>query len=499
MMTDKQKQSSVRPPIVAVLGHVDHGKTTLLDTIRKTSVAAGEHGGITQHIGAYQIQIESRKSKVESEEPQHITFIDTPGHEAFAKMRSRGAAVADIALLVIAADDSVKPQTIDSIRQIKEAGTAMIVVINKIDLPGANPERVKGDLAKHEVQVEGFGGDIPVMMVSAKQGTGVPELLEFILLVWQMKEISEEPTAPLEAIVIETKHDKFRGMVATLVVIKGTLLVGQDLYDGGTCVGRVRAMVNELGNQVKSAPPSKPVEVLGFSTHPTIGAVMTTIPREALELKTEVKQSRPTVEADLIAAMAEQDKKKLKIILKADTAGSAEAIRESLPKDGIDVLRTELGEISEADILDAKASGAVVVGFNLKVSSSIEKLTRVEKVIVRTYRIIYELIKELTEAAQGMEEVLFVERELGSGVIIAEFPYENTKIAGIKVTSGRLARGDTVRVMRGEEEIARAKIKSMRKGRDEVTKIEAGSECGVQFDKKVDFTLQDAIIAVTIG
>lgn len=499
MMTDKQKQSSVRPPIVAVLGHVDHGKTTLLDTIRKTSVAAGEHGGITQHIGAYQIQIESRKSKVESEEPQHITFIDTPGHEAFAKMRSRGAAVADIALLVVAADDSVKPQTIDSIRQIKEAGTAMIVVINKIDLPGANPERVKGDLAKHEVQVEGFGGDIPVMMVSAKQGTGVPELLEFILLVWQMKEISEEPTAPLEAIVIETKHDKFRGMVATLVVIKGTLLVGQDLYDGGTCVGRVRAMVNELGNQVKSAPPSKPVEVLGFSTHPTIGAVMTTIPREALELKTEVKQSRPTVEADLIAAMAEQDKKKLKIILKADTAGSAEAIRESLPKDGIDVLRTELGEISEADILDAKASGAVVVGFNLKVSSSIEKLTRVEKVIVRTYRIIYELIKELTEAAQGMEEVLFVERELGSGVIIAEFPYENTKIAGIKVTSGRLARGDTVRVMRGEEEIARAKIKSMRKGRDEVTKIEAGSECGVQFDKKVDFTLQDAIIAVTIG
>ncbi len=499
MMTDKQKQSSVRPPIVAVLGHVDHGKTTLLDTIRKTSVAAGEHGGITQHIGAYQIQIESRKSKVESEEPQHITFIDTPGHEAFAKMRSRGAAVADIALLVVAADDSVKPQTIDSIRQIKEAGTAMIVVINKIDLPGANPERVKGDLAKHEVQVEGFGGDIPVMMVSAKQGTGVPELLEFILLVWQMKEISGEPTAPLEAIVIETKHDKFRGMVATLVVIKGTLLVGQDLYDGGTCVGRVRAMVNELGNQVKSAPPSKPVEVLGFSTHPTIGAVMTTIPREALELKTEVKQSRPTVEADLIAAMAEQDKKKLKIILKADTAGSAEAIRESLPKDGIDVLRTELGEISEADILDAKASGAVVVGFNLKVSSSIEKLTRVEKVIVRTYRIIYELIKELTEAAQGMEEVLFVERELGSGVIIAEFPYENTKIAGIKVTSGRLARGDTVRVMRGEEEIARAKIKSMRKGRDEVTKIEAGSECGVQFDKKVDFTLQDAIIAVTIG
>jgi translation initiation factor IF-2 len=258
-------------------------------------------------------------------------------------------------------------------------------------------------------------------------------------------------------------------------------------------------MVDELGNQVKDAPPSKPVEVLGFSKLPTIGAVIFTQPQIAPELKEVIKQAKPTIEADLIAAMAISDKKKLKMILKADTAGSAEAIRESLPKEGIDILRTELGDISEADILDAKASGAVVVGFNLKLSSNIEKLARVEKVIVRTYRIIYELIKELTEVAEGMEEVLFVERELGGGVIIAEFPYEDTRIAGTKITSGRLARGDTVRIMRGESEIARAKIKSMRKGRDDVTKVEAGVECGVQFDKKVDFTLQDGIIAVTIG
>lgn len=519
-MTKDKQQFFPRPPIVAVLGHVDHGKTTLLDTIRKANVAAGEHGGITQHIGAYQMTVPMERSSRATEgsrgisvgipprtsfgrddasQERRITFIDTPGHEAFAKMRSRGAAVADIALLVVAADDSVKPQTIESIRQIAEAGTSMIVVINKIDLPGANVDRVKQDLAKHEVQVEGFGGDIPVALVSAKQGTGVPELLEFILLVWQMKELTGEPAAPLEAIVIETKHDKFRGMVATLVVKQGTLVVGADIYDGAVSVGRVRAMVDELGNQVKDAPPSKPVEVLGFSKLPTIGAVIFTQPQIAPELKEVIKQAKPTIEADLIAAMAISDKKKLKMILKADTAGSAEAIRESLPKEGIDILRTELGDISEADILDAKASGAVVVGFNLKLSSNIEKLARVEKVIVRTYRIIYELIKELTEVAEGMEEVLFVERELGGGVIIAEFPYEDTRIAGTKITSGRLARGDTVRIMRGESEIARAKIKSMRKGRDDVTKVEAGVECGVQFDKKVDFTLQDGIIAVTIG
>lgn len=489
-MADKQQKNiSSRPPIVAVLGHVDHGKTTLLDSIRKANVAAGEHGGITQHIGAYQIEVKG----------QHVTFIDTPGHEAFAKMRSRGAAVADIALLVVAADDSVKPQTIESIRQIKEAGIPMIVVINKIDLPGANVDRVKQDLAKHEVQVEGFGGDISTVLVSAKQGTGVPELLDLILLITEMNGLSGEPAAPFEAVVIETKLDKFRGMVATLVVKKGTLGIGVDIYDGSVSVGRVRAMIDELGNQVKVAPPSKPIEVLGFSKHPAIGEVIFSQPQLTPELTNVVKKAKPTVEADLIAAMAVSDKKKLKMILKADTAGSAEAIRESLPKEGIDILRTELGEISEADILDAKASGAVVVGFNLKLSNNIEKLARVEKVIVRTYRIIYELIKELTEVAEGMEEVLFVERELGQGIIIAEFPYENTRIAGTKVTSGRLARGDTIRIMRGEEEIGRAKIKSLRKGRDDVTKIETGSDCGVQFDKKVDFMLQDAIMAVTIG
>ena len=478
-----------RPPIVAVLGHVDHGKTTLLDTIRKTNVAAGEHGGITQHIGAYQIETKG----------QHITFIDTPGHEAFAKMRSRGAAVADIALLVVAADDSVNPQTIDSIRQIRAAGTQMIVVINKIDLPGANIDRVKGDLAKHDVQVEGFGGNIPVALVSAKEGNGVPELLDLIHLVAQMKELTSDPTAPFEAVVIEAKMDKFRGTTATLVVNKGTLVVGSDLFDGTLPVGRVKAILDEHGSQVKEAPPGKPVEVLGFFKFPTIGAVITTKLGVASVKESITKTSTPLAAADLFAAMTESDKKKITIILKADTAGTVEAIRESLPKEGLHLLRGEVGEITETDVLDAKASGAVIIGFHLKVSPAIERLARIEKVIVRSYQFIYDLLEELTEAAAGMAEVLVVERELGRGTIIAEFPYEDTRIAGTKVTSGRLAKGDSVRLMRGETEVARVKIKSMRKGRDDVTKVEAGGECGVLFDKKVDFTAQDAIIAVTIG
>ncbi len=492
------RKLSSRPPIVAVLGHVDHGKTTLLDTIRKANVAASEHGGITQHIGAYQIQIPINKSQTPNEE-RKITFIDTPGHEAFAAMRSRGVAVADIALLVVAADESVKPQTIDSIRQIHAAGTPMIVVITKIDLPTAFIDRVKSDLVKHEVLVEGFGGDIPVALVSAKQGNGVPELLDLILLVAQMKSLAGDPTAPLEAVVIETRLDKFRGKLATLVIRNGTLVVGADLYDGASIVGRVRAMVDEHGCLVKEASPSKPVEVLGFSKLPTVGAVILLQPQQAVTQIVEVEHRRPTIEADLLAAMTESDKKKIKLMLKADTAGTAEAIVGSLPKEGIDILSIELGDISAADVFDAKASGAIIVGFNLKISRAIDKLARVEKVIVRTYRIIYELIKELTEAAQGLEEVLASERQLGQGIIIAEFPYEDTRIAGTKVTSGRLARGDGVRIMRDSIELARAKIKSMRKGKADETKVEAGGECGILFDKKVDFALRDAIIAVTTG
>ncbi len=481
------KASAGKPPVVAVLGHVDHGKTTLLDAIRKTNVAGGEHGGITQHIGAYQITFKNRL----------ITFIDTPGHEAFAKMRSRGAGIADIAILVVSADDSVQPQTIESIGQINAAGIPMIVAVNKIDLPSANISKVKQDLAKAGVQLEGFGGDVPAALVSAKQGKGIPELLDLILLVGDMKGLPSELRGNLEVGVIETKVDKGRGMVATVLVKKGMLSIGSTLYEGTIQVCKVRAMISDTGSRLTAVTPGTPAEVLGFSKLPEVGAILGSVPVQVQKIAPEQVKEQKDMVADFLSSMEEAEKKKLKIILKADTAGSLEAIMEALPKDQVIVVQKGLGDITEADILDAKASQALIIGFNVKASSSIEMLARTEKVVFRVYTIIYELLKEIGDVVSGLEEVLSPERELGKGQIIAEFPYEHTRIAGTKILSGRLARGDTAKIMRGETEIARAKIKSMRRGKEEVNKVEAGTECGILFDRKVDFSVSDAIIAVT--
>lgn len=482
-----------RPPVVAVLGHVDHGKTTLLDTIRKANVASREHGGITQHIGAYQIEY-----KTKSKESRKITFIDTPGHEAFSKIRSRGASAADIAILVVAANDSVKPQTIESIAQIKAANIPLIVAINKVDLPGVIIDKVKSDLAKHEVQVEGFGGDVPFVLVSAKEGTGVADLLELILLVADMKGLDGSAEGTVHAVVIEAKVDKFRGQVATLLIRSGTLAAGNTLYEGEKVLGKVRAMLDEAGAKVAEAGPGKPVEVLGFSSLPSIGAVISTAPevREAAAVKPTQKSDNV---ADFLAAMTLADKKRLKLYIKADTSGSLEAVLEALPKSDIDIVHGSLGDITEADILEAGAMKAVVVGFNVKAVGGVEKLATHEKVIYRIYTIIYELLDEMADVVTGMEDLLVRERELGRGTIIAEFPYEKDRIAGTKVTSGRLAKGDIVRVMRGDVEVGRARIKSIRQGKNETTKVEVGGECGVFLDKKVDFMLQDGIIAFTTG
>ncbi len=485
-----QPQNVYRPPIVAVLGHVDHGKTSLLDAIRKSNVAGREHGGITQSIGAYQIQFGT----------SYITFIDTPGHEAFAKMRSRGASVADIALLVVAADDSVKPQTIESIEQIKSAGVSMIVVVNKIDTVGANVDKVKQDLAKHGVQVEGFGGDIPMVQVSAKAGTGIPALLDLIVLVSQMKELPEQPEAPLEAIVIETRLDKGKGMVASVVVKTGTMIFGTPLFDKDVQVAKVRAMFDEYGKLVKSAGPSKPVEVSGFTSLPPVGSTLTgTAIVQAAPAPVEVKPGySATSLPDWLKPVSQQEKEKLNIILKTDTAGSLEAILASLG-DRVRVVEGGVGDIGEADVLQARGSKAFIVGFNVKASGAVSMLAQTEKVVFRTYTIIYELLDELAEVVSGMKEVISQERELGMGTIIAEFPFEKSRIAGTKIVSGRLAKGDSVKILRGETEVGRAKIKSIRKGKSETTKAENGAECGILLDRTVDFQLNDGIIAVTTG
>ncbi|MEK7065428.1 MAG: translation initiation factor IF-2 [Patescibacteria group bacterium] len=482
---NQQTNQPSRPPIVAVLGHVDHGKTTLLDFIRKSNVAAREHGGITQHIGAYQIETKKRL----------ITFIDTPGHEAFAKMRSRGASAADIAILVVAADDSVKPQTKESIEQIGAAGVPMIVAVNKIDLSTANIDRVKRDLAKTGVQVEGFGGDVPIVPISAKQGTGVAELLDMILLVSDMKGLAREADGPLEAVVIETRVDRGKGMVATLIVKIGTLRGGMPLYEGTKQIAKVRAMFDEYGKGVVEALPSRPVETLGFTVLPTVGTVLSNAPGNQAA-QTPTKKSTSDM-PDFLKPVEEQEEH-LKLILKADTAGSLEAVRNSLPE-RVTLVSTGIGDINDADVLLAKSSGSIVIGFNVVASPAVAKLAQTEKVIFRTYKIIYELLDEIKDVVSGLKEVLVEERELGAGQIIAEFPFEKDRIAGTKIISGRLARGDSVKVMRDQTEVGRAKIKSLRHGKDDITKAEVGNECGVLFDQKLDFAIGDAIIAFTIG
>ncbi|MEK7140989.1 MAG: translation initiation factor IF-2 [Patescibacteria group bacterium] len=490
--------SQSRPPIVAVLGHVDHGKTTLLDTIRKSNVAGGEHGGITQHIGAYQIEVRSPKSEVLS----FITFIDTPGHEAFAKMRGRGATAADIAILVEAADDSVKPQTIESIGQIKNAGIPMIVAINKVDLPTANIERVKSDLAKNGVQVEGFGGDVPFLPVSAKQGTGIHELLDLILLIADMKELTGDPGAPMAAVVVETRLDKGKGMVATVIVNQGTLAVGTTLYDPLGQIAKVRAMGDEHGTPVTRALPAQPVEVLGFTKLPEVGSILTGTTQKAEEKIIVPEATAPSVLPlvaelpDFLKPIDREADRIINIILKVDTAGSLEAILASLPKKVI-VVQMGVGDITEADVLAAKSTKAILIGFGVAMKSGVVKLADTEKVVYRTYRIIYELLDELKEVVAGLKEVLREERDLGIGSIIAEFPFDGDRIAGTRVSSGRLARGDRIKIMRGDEEVARAKIKTLRHGKDDLTKVDTGHECGVLFDQKLDFTIGDAIIAFT--
>lgn len=447
-----------RSPVVVVMGHVDHGKTSLLDVIRKTDVAAKEYGGITQSIGAYQAS--------------GITFIDTPGHEAFGKMRSRGANVADIAILVVAANDSVMPQTVESIKIIQEAKIPFIVAINKTDLPEANTEKVLQDLLRHNVQVEKFGGTVPFIEISAKQNKGIKELLDLINLMWDMNEKKEE-TNDLKAIIIESKMDKNKGPVATAIVKSGELTVGEKIFVGDK-EHKIRMLFDYNEKQIPSARSGMPVLILGFTEVPEVGA---------------------TITSEQGVVNSEQSKKQmnkenaLNLILRTDTAGSVEAIIPKLPEN-INILDSGTGEITEKDILHAKTTGSIVIGFNIKVRPSVLDLAKTEKVILRTYKIIYELLDELKDAADGALEKLITEEVLGVGKIVAEFPFEKLRVCGVKVMDGRLARGDRVRI--GE---IHSKIKDIRISKEQANKVEAGKECGVFLDPQIDFKLGDDIIA----
>lgn len=487
MDTPKTKKitRSFRPPIVAILGHVDHGKTTLLDAIRNTSVTQKEAGGITQHIGASQVIVKGAKSSDQTVD--RITFLDTPGHEAFAKMRSRGAQAADIAVLVVAANDGVKPQTKEAISHIKESKVPLIVAVNKIDLPDIDLQKVYGQLAREEILVESLGGKIASVELSAKTKKGIDQLLEVILLLAQIKEIKGDPAATLSAIVIETRHDKHKGMLATLVIKDGILKVGDTVFAEDIKV-KVKSMIGSDGKSLPLALPGTPVEVMGWDALPKVGATVG-VDKELIGKKIATPESNYQYGLQTV-----DTETKLKLILKADTLGTLEAIKETL-KDEVEWIGFDSGEIVESDVLMAKTTGAFIIGFNVGAASRVKKLAEVEQVRLKTYSIIYELIDEIREVISLLKEPSQREKILGEAVVVAEFTAGDDRVAGCKIKSGKISRGDTVRVMRGDETLGLSKIKSLRQGKEDVPHVTIGTECGIVMAAKLDFRPADLIIS----
>jgi translation initiation factor IF-2 len=488
-----------RPPVVTVMGHVDHGKTSLLDAIRASDVATGEAGGITQHIGAYQIEEKGRK----------ITFLDTPGHEAFTLMRARGAKATDIVVLVIAADDGVKPQTLEAIDHAKAANVPIVVAINKIDKPNARPDRVKQQLAEHDVVVEEFGGDIVSCEISAKKRIGLDELLEMILLVADLKELQADPGRPGTGVVLETKLDRSRGIVSTVLVQDGTLSVG-DPFIAGAVSGKVRAMIDEKGSRIQQAGPSVPVEVTGFSAEPTAGDAFQCVADEArarqiasfrlekARAETQLRSARRTLES-LSQAVAAGGVKELPVILKSDFQGSAEAVQKSLgdlPSDKIrvNVIRSSIGAISRADVLLASASDAIVVGFNVRPDRSTAELAKQEGVEIRLYTVIYDLLNDVKQAMLGMLEPILQENVLGQAEVrqLFKVPKVGT-VAGCYVTEGKAVRGAEVRLLRDHVVVFTGKVGSLRRFKDDVAEVNHGTECGIGIANYNDVKVGDVI------
>lgn len=469
-----QKQN-MRPPIVTIMGHVDHGKTTLLDAIRKSNVVAKEHGGITQHIGAYQIIYKDKK----------ITFVDTPGHAAFEKMRSRGAEVADIVVLVVAANDGVKPQTVEAIKHIKAAGKSTIVAITKVDLPDINLNKVKSELQAKDILIESYGGDVPVVEVAAAKNQGIPQLLEIIDLVWQIAPEKSESDAPLEAVVVESFMDKSRGPIVSAVIKKGILKTGQKIQVDGEIIS-VRALTDDNGINVKEAEPSKPVEILGFKKTLEVGSIVTDI------TKTKSDDIQKQASFEEIIAKTQQAKDKFKIIIKADVLGSLEAIIANTPEK-IFVVSAGVGEVQPQDINLAKVASAPILAFNVKVSTQVKSQADREKILIREYKVIYQLIQDLDDIADSFEAAKHELKIKGTAKIIASFDIEGKKIAGTQVVKGKIHTGDTVTVRHQNGEGFETKIGSIKKFRKDVESATAGQECGINFLPNIDFAVGDII------
>jgi translation initiation factor IF-2 len=485
---EKSAKDEFYPPVVAVLGHVDHGKTTLLDAIRKTNVALGEHGGITQKIGASEIEVDHDGHK------RKITFIDTPGHEAFSKMRGRGAQAADIGLLIVSSVDGVMPQTRESIQLLKNSKIPYIAVLTRSDDPNKQVEKTKQQLLKEEVLLEGYGGDVPVIEVSGKTSENVKELLGLILLVYEMKKEANfypfKKTGALMGIVIESKLDKNSGPRATVVVKNGILKVKTEIF-AGDIRGKVRGLISDTGKNLQEVSVGEAVEVLGFEKVPTVGSIVTDTPKvvEAFAYKEEVPVNKlPESPFEI------ENQNVLSIVLCADSAGSLEAIMNAVPKGNLQFVIQKTGDIDVSDVLFAKSTGSIVLGFNVKVKPEIAKLAKTEKVLVKNYTIIYEMIDEVSDFVQGKLESL-QEDIMGIAKILASFPYEKTKVMGIKVSEGRIAKGDKVRLMREDQVLGETRVSSARQGKEQTSKIEAGQEGGIVVSPFLDFTIGDVLIS----
>jgi translation initiation factor IF-2 len=498
--SDAAENMMPRAPVVTVMGHVDHGKTSLLDALRKTDVVAGEAGGITQHIGAYQVQLKTG---------QKITFLDTPGHAAFTAMRARGAKVTDLVILVVAADDGVMPQTVEAISHAKAAGVPMIVAVNKIDKYDANPTRVKTELLQHEIQVEDLGGETLAVEVSATKGTNLDKLEEAILLQAELLDIRANPNRSAEGAVIEAKLDKGRGPVATVLVQRGTLKVG-DILVAGSEWGRVRLLVNDRGETVSEAGPSTPVEVLGLSAVPEAGDEFAVVDsesraREVTEYRARKRRdsrqatvSRLTMD-QLLKSRSEGEKRLLPLVVKADVQGSVEAIQGALERLGNDevavqVLSGGVGGITESDVILAQASGAAILGFNVRANNQARERARRDGVEIRYYNIIYNIVDDVKAALSGLLAPETREKFLGNAEILEVFTITKVgKVAGCRVTEGIVRRGARVRLIRDNVVVHEGELSTLKRFKDEVREVQTGQECGMSFANYQDIQKGDII------
>jgi len=483
----------VRPPVVTVMGHVDHGKTTLLDVIRKTNVTAREAGAITQHIGAYQALVNGRK----------ITFLDTPGHEAFTAMRARGTQVTDIVTLVVAADDGVMPQTIEAINHAKAAKVPIVVALNKIDKPDANPERVKQQLADLGLVIEEWGGDTVCVPISAKQGKGISDLLENLFLVADILELKADPDSAAEGVIIEAKLDKTKGPLATLLVQKGTLRRG-DVVVAGSALGKIKAMFDDTGKQVHKGEPSTPTEVLGLNEVAKSGErfIVVADEHEARSIVEKQKYPRPRLTPSLSALssqISDGRMKELNIVLKTDVEGSIEPIKNSIERLGTEktkarVIHAASGSIAESDVLLASASKGIIIGFSTPTSPGATQLADAEGVIIQHYDVIYKLIEDVDKTLKGMLEPTYAEVLSGRAEVRAVFPRGKIgKVAGVYVMEGRISRDAQAKILRQNKVIGSSRVSSLKRFKEDAAEVSAGLECGLGIDVTIDFQIGDII------